>query len=56
MKETLENLRNYANASDNWWLETKLHQLETEIKIAVTEGKIEVYNEIAKQNDELFKK
>jgi len=56
MKEVLEDLINYANSNDNWWLETKLQQLETEIKIAVTEGKIEVYNEIAKQNDELFKK
>ena len=56
MKETLEALKQYANANDNWWMETKLHQLETEIKIAVTEGKIEVYDEIAKQNDELFKR
>jgi len=56
MKETLEDLKNYANANDNWWLETKLHQLASEIRIAVTEGKIEVYDEIAKQNDELFKK
>lgn len=56
MKEILEDLRNYANANDNWWMESKLNQLEAEIRIAVTEGKIEVYHKIAKQNDELFKR
>ena len=56
MKETLEDLKNYANANDNWWLETKLHQLASEIRIAVTEGKIEVYKDMEKLTDELFKK
>jgi len=56
MKERLQFLKAYANANDNWWLKNELEHLETEIKIAVMDGKTEVYKDMEKLTDELFKK
>lgn len=44
--EAIKKLREYANLSDDWYINSQLDLLETEIKIAKNEAKIEVYNEI----------
>ena len=44
--KSINKLREYANLNDNWYINSQLDLLETEIKIAKNEAKIEVYNEI----------
>ena len=50
MKETIQKIRDYANLNDDWYVNRKLDLLEVEIKIACNNAKIEVYEEINKQN------
>jgi hypothetical protein len=44
--EAINKLREYANLQDDWYINYQLDLLETEIKIAKNEAKIEVYNDI----------
>ena len=44
--KAINKLREYANLKDDWYVNYQLDLLETEIKIAKNEAKIEVYNEI----------
>ncbi len=46
MKESLELLKAFANQGDNIWLQNKLELLEAEISLAITEGKVEIFNEL----------
>ena len=50
MKETIQQIRDYANLNEDWYIKSKLDLLEVEIRIACNHAKIEVYNEINKQN------
>ena len=50
MKETIQKIRDYANLSQDWYINRKLDLLEVEIRIACNNAKIEVYKEINKQN------
>ena len=44
--ESINKLREYANLRDDWYINSQLDLLETEIKIAENNAKIQVYNEI----------
>lgn len=44
--EAINKLREYANLRDDWYINSQLDLLETEIKIAENNAKIQVYNEI----------
>jgi len=44
MKETIQQIRELAIATDNSYLLHKISILETEIKIAICDEKIETYN------------
>jgi len=44
--QAINKLREYANLKDDWYINSQLDLLETEIKIAKNNAKIEVYNEI----------
>tara|TARA_R110001632_G_scaffold214708_2_gene341507 strand:+ start:518 stop:673 length:156 start_codon:yes stop_codon:yes gene_type:complete len=50
MKETIQQIRDYANLNEDWYINSKLDLLEIEIRIACNNAKIEAYNEINKQN------
>jgi len=50
MKETIQEIRDYANLNEDWYINRKLDLLEVEIRIACNNAKIEVYKEINKQN------
>lgn len=39
MEETLELLKQYANTSDNWWLERQLEILDIQIQIELNKNK-----------------
>lgn len=44
--EAINKLREYANLRDDWYINSQLDLLETEINIAKNEAKIEVLKEI----------
>tara|TARA_R110001592_G_scaffold119065_3_gene321908 strand:+ start:471 stop:626 length:156 start_codon:yes stop_codon:yes gene_type:complete len=44
--ESINKLREYANLNDDWYINSQLNLLETEINIAKNEAKIEVLKEI----------
>jgi hypothetical protein len=44
--EAIKKLREYANLRDDWYINSQLDLLETEIKIVENNAKIQVYNEI----------
>ena len=44
--ESIKKLRDYANLNDDWYINSQLDLLETEINIAKSEAKIEVLKEI----------
>lgn len=50
MLETINKLRQYANLKDDWYINSLLNLLETEINIAKNEAKIEVLKEINNKN------
>lgn len=50
MDEIIQEIRDYANLSDDWYIKSKLDLLVVEIRIACNHAKIEVYKEINKQN------
>lgn len=43
--ESIKKLREYANLRDDWYINSQLNLLETEISIAKNEAKIEVLKE-----------
>ena len=44
--ESIKKLREYANLQDDWYINSQLDLLETEINIARNEAKIQVLKEI----------
>ena len=46
MKETIQQIKELATATENTYLLLKIKQLETEIKIAILDAEIKVYNNI----------
>jgi len=44
--KSIEKLRDYANLNDDWYINSQLDLLETEINIAKNKAKIEVLKEI----------
>ena len=40
--DSINKLREYANLKEDWYINSKLNLLETEISIAINEAKIEV--------------
>ena len=44
--ESIQKLREYANLNDDWYINSQLDLLETEINIAKNEAKIELLKEI----------
>ena len=44
--ESINKLREYANLKDDWYINSQLDLLQTEINIAKNEAKIEVLKEI----------
>ena len=46
MNETLEFLEDYAKASDNWWLFSKLDLLKDEIRIEILKAELQILKTI----------
>ena len=44
--ESINKLREYANLNDDWYINSQLDLLETEISIAKNEAKIQVLKQI----------
>jgi hypothetical protein len=44
--EAIQKLREYANLNDDWYINSQLNLLETEISIARNEAKIEILKQI----------
>ena len=44
--EAIQKLREYANLNDDWYINSQLNLLETEISIAKNEAKIQVLKQI----------
>ena len=44
--EAIQKLREYANLNDDWYINSQLNLLETEISIAKNEAKIEILKQI----------
>ena len=49
MKETIQQIKELATATENSYLLLKIKQLETEIEIAIIDAEIKVYNHILKK-------
>ena len=49
--ESINKLRDYANLKDDWYINSQLDLLETEINIAKNEAKIQVLKEINKNKN-----
>jgi len=49
MKETIQQIKELATATENSYLLLKIKQLETEIEIAILDAEIKVYNNILKK-------
>jgi len=49
MKETIQQIKELATATENSYLLLKIKQLETEIEIAILDAEINVYNNILKK-------
>jgi hypothetical protein len=44
--EYLQKLRDYANAKDDWYINTQLDLIEIEIRIEINKAKTSVYKKI----------
>ena len=49
MLETIKQIRDFATATDNLYLLSKINILEGQIEVSIIEAKIEVINEFNKQ-------
>jgi len=49
--ESINKLREYANLQEDWYINSQLDLLETEINIAKNEAKIEVLKQINKNKN-----
>tara|TARA_R110000765_G_scaffold392374_1_gene485527 strand:- start:158 stop:334 length:177 start_codon:yes stop_codon:yes gene_type:complete len=49
--EALNKLKEYATATDNWYITNQIWYIENEISIAISKAKIEVYESIQKNNE-----
>tara|TARA_R110000796_G_scaffold61065_1_gene141324 strand:- start:158 stop:316 length:159 start_codon:yes stop_codon:yes gene_type:complete len=49
MKETIKQIRDFATATDNLYLLSKINILEGQIEVSIIEAKIEEINEFNKQ-------
>ena len=49
MKETIQQIKELATATENTYLLNKIDILESEIKIAILDAEIKVYNNILKK-------
>jgi hypothetical protein len=54
MQEIIKELYNYAELRDDWYLASKLANLENQIKIEITQSKIDFYKEL--KSKKIFKK
>tara|TARA_R100001244_G_scaffold4914_1_gene6101 strand:- start:479 stop:628 length:150 start_codon:yes stop_codon:yes gene_type:complete len=46
MKETIQQMKELASATENTYLLLKIKELETEIKIAILDAEIKIYNNL----------
>tara|TARA_R110000796_G_scaffold90590_1_gene194468 strand:- start:485 stop:640 length:156 start_codon:yes stop_codon:yes gene_type:complete len=46
--KALQELKDYAESKDDWYITNKIWYIEKQIEIAITNAKIEVYKSIAK--------
>ena len=44
--ESLNKLKEYATATDNWYIKNQIWHIEKEIEIAISEAKIQLYKEL----------
>ena len=49
--KSLQELKDYAVAKDDWYITNKIWHIEQEIKIEINKAKIEVYKQIDKNNE-----
>ena len=49
--ESLSKLKEYAIATDNWYINNQIWYIENEISIAISKAKIEVYESIENNNE-----
>jgi|TARA_R110000824_G_scaffold112560_1_gene261838 hypothetical protein len=49
--KSLQELKDYAVAIDDWYITNKIWHIEQEIKIEINKAKIEVYKQIDKNNE-----
>lgn len=49
MKKTIQQIKDLATATENTYLLNKIDILESEIKIAILDAEIKVYNNILKK-------
>ena len=49
--ESLNKLKQYAIAKDDWYITNQIWYIENEISIAISKAKIEVYESIEKNNE-----
>ena len=54
--EALNKLKEYATATDNWYITNQIWYIENEISIAISKAKIEVYESMEKNNKLTTKK
>jgi hypothetical protein len=48
--KALQELKDYAESKDDWYIKNKIWYIEQQIEIAINEAKIEVYKSLEKKH------